>query len=64
MKRGMNPFMQLLKYYRTKLGSSVGKPTEVGKKAGAIWRDAKKKAGANASGEEVLKIAKSIVDNK
>ena len=56
--------MQLLKYYRNKHGSNAGKPTEVGKKGGAIWREAKKKAGANASQDDVLKIAKAIVDKK
>ena len=64
MKRGANPYMQMLKYYRSKLGSSAGKPTEVAKKGGQIWRDAKKKAGENATSDQVIKIAKEIIDSK
>ena len=64
MKRGANPYMQMLKYYRSKLGSSAGKPTDVAKKGGQIWREAKKKAGDNASPDQIIKIAKDIIDKK
>lgn len=64
MKRGPNAYMQMLKYYRSKLGSSAGKPTEVAKKAGQIWRDAKKKAGSDATPEQIIKAAKDIIDSK
>lgn len=62
MKRGVNPYMTFLNVYRKSLGSNPGKPTDVAKKGGKIWRDAKDKAGKDATSEEVSKIAISMVE--
>ena len=65
MKRGLNPFMVVLAYYRAKnKGNSSLKVTDFGKNAGKIYRDAKAKAGANASSDEVIKAAKAMIDSK
>jgi hypothetical protein len=61
LKRGANAYMVFLKKYRASLGANPGKATEVAKKGGKIWRDAKAKAGENASKEDIVKVALSMI---
>ena len=65
VKRGLNPFMQVLAYYRLKnKGNTSLKVTDFGKNAGKIYRDAKAKVGDNATSDDVIKAAKAIIDSK
>ena len=59
--RGVNPYMAFLKLYRASLGSNPGKPTDVAKQAGQIWRSAKDTAEKDATSEDVAKIAISKI---